>query len=365
MDNAALFQAFDSAQSSAFSPVSLLADVAALQARVPTTRQASNVQRNVSTLIDQHGPPHYHTNCHANSLSTSSPALAHACPANSARHFSKARQAGEQRDSGFICRERFNWIAWAGQMLQRQTQLRVQVRDNSQKNLDLYKTKIELARKNIDLYKTNRQLVKALQNERKAHKGTLSRLNLQLASTNARKRKRSCVDSSGQVKKKALVKKKASAGTPSLVKKTNRHMKKKAAPNKKNGPRKKKAAPSKRKVMHKKAAPKKPTTSTTNEQRKQQLKDGTKSLKLWLKEMCIIVKWHKFDKAKQSTFPDINDRLRRQDAWDAYAGFCDAKGFTKLMERGQDAFKWQLIEQKGISPGKDQFGHWYNIRFKS
>ncbi len=40
------------------------------------------------------------------------------------------------------------------------------MRDNSQKNLDLYKTKIELARKNIDLYKTNRQLVEALQNER-------------------------------------------------------------------------------------------------------------------------------------------------------------------------------------------------------
>jgi len=360
MDNAALFQAFDSAQSSAFSPVSLLADVAALQARVPTTRQASNVQRNVSTLIDQHGPPHFHTKYNANSLSSSSSALTQACHANSARHASKARQAGE-RDSGFICRERFNWIAWAGKMLQRQTQLRVQVRDNSQKNLDLYKTKIELARKNIGLYKTNRQLVKALQNERKAHKGTLSRLNLQLASTNARKRKRSCVDSSGQVKKKALVKKKASAGT--LVKKTNRHMKKKAAPNKKNGPRKKKAAPNKRKVMHKKAAPKKHTT--TNEQRKQQLKDGTKSLKLWLKEKCIIVKWHKSDKAKQSTFPDINDRLRRQDAWDAYAAFCDAKGFTKLMERGQDAFKWRLIEQKGISPGKDQYGHWYNIRFKS
>ena len=226
------------------------------------------------------------------------------------------------------------------------------MRDNSQKNLDLYKTKIELARKNIDLYKTNRQLVEALQNERKAHKGTLSRLNLQLASTNARKRKRSCVDSSGQVKKKALVKKKASAGT--LVKKTNRHMKKKAAPNKKNGPRKKNAAPKKQS-----------TFSEKEEQRKQQLKDGTKSLKLWLKEKCIIVKWHKSSKAKQSTFPDINDRLRRQDAWDAYAAFCDAKGFTKLMERGQDVFKWRLIEQKGISPGKDQYGHWYNIRFKS
>ena len=94
-------------------------------------------------------------------------------------------------------------------------------------------------------------------------------------------------------------------------------------------------------------------------------KDGTKSLKLWLKEKCTIIKWHKSSKAKQSTFPDINDRLRRQDAWDAYAGFCDAKGFTKLMERGEDAFKWRLIEQKGISPGKDQYGHWYNIRFKS
>ena len=158
MDNAVLFQAFVSAQSSAFSPVSLLADVAALQARVPTTRQAQNVQRNVPTLIDQHGPPHYHTNCHANSS-----ALTQACHANSVVHACKAQQAGEQRDSGFICRERFNWIAWAGQMLQRQTQLRVQVRDNSQKNLDLYKTKIELARKNIDLYKTNRQLVEALQ----------------------------------------------------------------------------------------------------------------------------------------------------------------------------------------------------------
>ena len=67
MDNAALFQAFDSAQSSAFSPVSLLADVAALQARVPTTRQAHNVQRNVPTLIDQHGPPHFHTKYNANS----------------------------------------------------------------------------------------------------------------------------------------------------------------------------------------------------------------------------------------------------------------------------------------------------------
>ena len=219
MDNAALFQAFDSAQSSAFSPVSLLADVAALQARVPAARHAHNVQTNAPTLIDQHGPPHYHTNCHANSS-----ALAHAYPANSFRHFSKAQQAGE-RDSGFICRERFNWIAWAGKMLQRQTQLRVQVRDNSQKNLDLYKTKIELARKNIDLYKTNRQLVEALQNERKAHNKTLSRLNLQLASTNARKRKRSCVDSSGQVKKKAL------------VKKTNRPNKKNAAPNKKKARR--------------------------------------------------------------------------------------------------------------------------------
>ena len=139
MDNAALFQAFDSAQSSAFSPVSLLADVAALQARVTTTRQAHNVQRNVPTLIDQHGPPHYHTKCHANSS-----ALTQACHANSVVHACKARQAGE-RDSGFICRERFNWLAWAGKMLQRQTQLRVQVRDNSQKNLDLYKTKIEIS----------------------------------------------------------------------------------------------------------------------------------------------------------------------------------------------------------------------------
>ena len=277
-----------------------------------------------------------------NFKSSSSSALTQACHANSVVHACKARQAGEQRDSGFICRERFNWLGWAGKMLQRQTQLRVQVRDNSQKNLDLYKTKIELARKNIELYKTNRQLVKALQNERKAHKGTLSRLNLQLASTNTRKRKRSCVDSSGQVKKKAL------------VKKTNRHMKKKAAPNKKNGPRKKNAAPKKQS-----------TFSEKEEQRTQQLKDGTKSLKLWLKEKCIIVKWHKSSKAKQSTFPDINDRLRRQDAWDAYAAFCDAKGFTKLMERGQDVFKWRLIEQKGISPGKDQYGHWYNIRFKS
>ena len=140
-------------------------------------------------------------------------------------------------------------------------------------------------------------------------------------------------------------------------------MKKKAAPNKKNGPRKKNAAPNKKKATpsKKKATPKKPKTSTTNEQRKQQLKDGTKSLKLWLKKKCSIVKWHKSNKAKQSTFPDINDRLRRQDAWDAYAAFCDAKGFTKLMERGQDAFKWQLIEQKGISPGKDQFGHWYTF----
>ena len=158
------------------------------------------------------------------------------------------------------------------------------------------------------------------------------RLELQLASTHARKRKRSCVDSSGQVKKKA------SAGTPSLVKKTNRPNKKKATPKKQS------------------------TFSEKEEQRKQQLKDGTKSLKLWLKEKCTIIKWHKSSKAKQSTFPDLEDRLRRQDAWDAYAAFCDAKGFTKLMERGQDAFKWQLIEQKGISPGKDQFGHWYNIR---
>ena len=45
------------------------------------------------------------------------------------------------------------------------------------KNLAPYKTKIELARKNIDLYKTNRQLVEALQIERKAHEETLSRLN--------------------------------------------------------------------------------------------------------------------------------------------------------------------------------------------
>ena len=178
------------------------------------------------------------------------------------------------------------------------------MRDNSQKNLDLYKTKIELARKNIDLYKTNRQLVKALQNERKAHKGTLSRLNLQLASTNARKRKRSCVDSSGQVKKKASGKKDQST--------TRRR---KPRPTKRMDPERRTPRPRRQS-----------TISEKEEQRKQQLKDGTKSLKLWLKEKCIIVKWHKSSKAKQSTFPDINDRLRRQDAWDAYAAFCDAKG---------------------------------------
>ena len=108
MDNEALIQAFDTAQSSASSPVSLLADVAALQARVPTTRQAQNVQGNVPTLIGQHGPPHFHTKYNANSLSSSSSALTHACPVYSIRHACKAQQAEEQRDSGFFCRERFN-----------------------------------------------------------------------------------------------------------------------------------------------------------------------------------------------------------------------------------------------------------------
>ena len=249
-------------------------------------------------------------------------------------------------------------------MLQRQTQLRVQVRDNSQKNLDLYKTKIELARKNIELYKTNRQLVKALQNERKAHKGTLSRLNLQLASTNARKRKRISAGTFGQLNSFQGRKKTKThqRNTPNKPKATPN--KKKAAPRKKT-PNKK--TPNKKMPNKKKAAPKKSTTSTISEkeqQRKQQLKEGTKSLKLWLKKKCSIVKWHKSNKAKQSTFPDIKDRLRRQNAWDAYAAFCDAKGLVKLMERGEDAFKWQLIKQKGISPGKDQFGHWYNIRLK-
>ena len=148
----------------------------------------------------------------------------------------------------------------------------------------------------------------------------------------------------------------------SSCKKTIRPNKKKAAPNKK------KTTPNKPKAMlnKKKAAPKKQSTiSEKEEQRKQQLRDGTKSLKLWLKKKCSIVKWHKSDKAKQSIFPDLEDRLRRKDAWVAYAAFCDAKGFVKLMERGEDAFKWQLIKQKGISPGKDQYGHWYNIRFKS
>ena len=72
-------------------------------------------------------------------------------------------------------------------------------------------------------------------------------------------------------------------------------MKKKAAPNKKNGPRKKNAAPKKQS-----------TFSEKEEQRKQQLKDGTKSLKLWLKEKCIIVKWHKSDNHYKtfSCFPE-------------------------------------------------------------
>ena len=101
------------------------------------------------------------------------------------------------------------------------------------------------------------------------------------------------------------------------------------------------------------------------EMRKQQLKDGTKSLKRWLKEKCNIIKWHKSVKAKRSKFPNDTDKLRRKKAWGAYAAFCDANGLVKLMERGKDAFKWKLRAQKGISPGKDQFGHWYNIRLKS
>ena len=101
------------------------------------------------------------------------------------------------------------------------------------------------------------------------------------------------------------------------------------------------------------------------EMRKQQLKDGTKSLKRWLKEKCNIIKWHKAVKAKRSKFPNDTDKLRRKKAWGAYAAFCDVNGLVKLMERGKDAFKWKLRAQKGISPGKDQFGHWYNIRLKS
>ena len=98
------------------------------------------------------------------------------------------------------------------------------------KNLAPYKTKIELARKNIDLYKTNRQLVGALQNERKAHKGTLNRLNLQLASTNSRKRKR------------------ASAGTFGQLNSFQGRKKTKTHPSQRNTPNKKKAAANKNKI---------------------------------------------------------------------------------------------------------------------